>query len=114
MPYFTASTHPAETNKKFAESLGLDYPILSDPEGKTATDYGIYNAQRKAAQRHTFYIGKDGNILAIHTTVKTETHGNDVAKMLGEVSRFFYERFDVPRSKLDLRVAIDRDPVSLL
>jgi hypothetical protein len=34
--------------------------------------------------------------------------------MLGEVSRFFYERFDVPKGKLDLRVAVDRDPVSLL
>ena len=39
---------------------------------------------------------------------------SESAKMLGEVSRFFYERFDVPRGKLDLRVAVDRDPVSLL
>jgi primosomal protein N' (replication factor Y) len=39
---------------------------------------------------------------------------SESAKLLGEVSRFFYERFDVPRGKLDLRVAIDRDPVSLL
>jgi peroxiredoxin Q/BCP len=83
--YFTASTDPAETNEKFAESLGLDYPILSDPDGKTATAYGIYNPERKAAMRHTFYIGKDGKILAIDTTVKTETHGADVAKKLGEL-----------------------------
>ncbi|HEX2093269.1 MAG TPA: primosomal protein N', partial [Longimicrobiaceae bacterium] len=39
---------------------------------------------------------------------------SESAKLLGEVSRFFYERFDVPKGKLDLRVAIDRDPVSLL
>ncbi|HEX7240291.1 MAG TPA: primosomal protein N' [Longimicrobiaceae bacterium] len=39
---------------------------------------------------------------------------SDSAKLLGEVSRFFYERFDVPKGKLDLRVAVDRDPVSLL
>ena len=83
--YFTASTDPAETNKKFAESLGVDYPILSDPDGKTATAYGIYNPERKAALRHTFYIGQDGKILAIDTTVKTETHGSDVAKKLGEL-----------------------------
>jgi peroxiredoxin Q/BCP len=83
--YFTASTDPAETNKKFAESLSVDYPILSDPEGKTATAYGIYNPERKAAMRHTFYIGKDGKILAIDTAVKTDTHGADVAKKLGEL-----------------------------
>jgi len=83
--YFTASTDPAETNKKFAESLSVDYPILSDPDGKTAAAYGIYNPERKAALRHTFYIGKDGKILAIDTAVKTDSHGADVAKKLGEL-----------------------------
>ena len=29
MAYFTASTDDAETNKKFAESLSADYPILA-------------------------------------------------------------------------------------
>src|SRR6267142_554193 len=49
--YFTASNDPAEQNKKFAESLGADYPILSDPDSSVATKYGVYNADRKAAQR---------------------------------------------------------------
>lgn len=83
--YFTASTDPAETNKKFAESLSADYPILSDPDGSVAKAYGIYNAERKAAARHTFYIGENGKILAIDTAVKTDTHGADVAKKLGEL-----------------------------
>ena len=30
--YFTASVDTPEDNKKFAESLDLDYPILSDPD----------------------------------------------------------------------------------
>src|SRR3954451_4690725 len=34
--YFTASTDDAEKNKKFAESLSADYPILSDPSAETA------------------------------------------------------------------------------
>ncbi len=83
--YFTASTDPVETNKKFAESLSVDYPILSDPDGKTAMAYGVYNPERKVAQRHTIYIGADGKILHIDTTVKTESHGADVAKKLGEL-----------------------------
>ncbi len=32
--YFTASVDTPEYNKKFAESLDLDYPILSDPSKK--------------------------------------------------------------------------------
>lgn len=83
--YFTASNDPLEANKKFADKLGVDYPILSDPDSSVATAYGVYNPDRKAAQRWTFYIGADGKILAIDKSVKTETHGADVAGKLGEL-----------------------------
>ncbi|HEX2079366.1 MAG TPA: primosomal protein N' [Longimicrobium sp.] len=36
------------------------------------------------------------------------------SKVLGKVARYFYEKYSVPASKADLRVAIDRDPVQLL
>src|ERR1700726_4018372 len=41
--YFTASVDTPELNKKFAESLMLDYPILSDPSTEVARAYGVYN-----------------------------------------------------------------------
>lgn len=83
--YFTASTDDAEKNKKFAESVGADYPILSDPTGATAKAYGIYNAERNAAARVTFIIGKDGKIAFVDKGVKTESHAADVAAKLGEL-----------------------------
>jgi peroxiredoxin Q/BCP len=55
----------ADTNKKFAESLEADYPILSDPEKKFATAYGVVTPERAFANRWTFYIGPDGKILEI-------------------------------------------------
>ena len=39
--YFTASVDTPEQNKKFAESLDLDYPILSDPDKTVAKAYGV-------------------------------------------------------------------------
>ncbi len=39
--YFTASVDTPELNKKFAESLDLDYPILSDPDKTAANAYGV-------------------------------------------------------------------------
>jgi primosomal protein N' (replication factor Y) len=39
---------------------------------------------------------------------------SDSAKRLGEVARYFFERFSLPAGKADLRIAIDRDPVALL
>ncbi len=71
--------------KAFAQSLNADYPILSDSNGETATAYGVYNAERKFATRWTFYIGKDGKILHIDKTVKTGSHGADIAAKLKEL-----------------------------
>ena len=83
--YFTASNDPPEANKKFAEKLGVDYPILSDPQSSVANAYGVLNQKGNAAQRWTFFIGPDGKILAIDKAVKTDTHGADVAGKLGEL-----------------------------
>ena len=83
--YFTASTDKADLNKKFAESLKVDYPILSDPEGKTATALGVFNADKKFANRYTVYIGKDGKILFIDKKVTAASHGTDVAAKLKEL-----------------------------
>ena len=85
MAYFTASTDDAETNKKFAESLSLDYPILSDPTGEVGKAYGVVAAGKKTATRWTFYIGPDGKLLYIDKAVKTGTHGKDVAAKLKEL-----------------------------
>jgi thioredoxin-dependent peroxiredoxin len=83
--YFTASNDPVDKNKAFAESLGADYPILSDPDSSVSKSYGVLNDKGTAAQRWTFYIGPDGKILAIDKSVKTETHGADVAGKLGQL-----------------------------
>jgi peroxiredoxin Q/BCP len=83
--YFTASVDTPEKNKEFAESLGLDYPILSDPTQETAKNYGIFNAERQIASRVTFYIGKNGKIMHVDKTVKTGSHGADIAAKLKEL-----------------------------
>jgi len=82
--YFTASTDEAEQNKKFAESLSLDYPILSDPTKETAKAYGVLR-ENGMAQRWTFYIDKNGKIAAIDQKVDTENHGKDIAAKLKEL-----------------------------
>lgn len=85
MAYFAASTDDAKTNKAFAAELKTDYPLLSDPDGKFATALGIFNADKKFAARVTFYIGKDGKILAIDKAVKVASHGADIAARLKEL-----------------------------
>jgi len=83
--YFAASVDTPEDNKKFAESLGLDYPILSDPGKPVATSYGVVTPERQFAQRWTFYIGTDGKILYIEKKVSPATAGQDIVTKLGEL-----------------------------
>ena len=79
MAYFTISTDDAPTNKKFAESLAADYPILADPDKTVAGAYGVLMPDSGYASRWTFYIGPDGKLLDIDKSVKPQTAGADVA-----------------------------------
>ena len=85
MALFAASVDTPEDNKRFAEELGLDYPILSDPGKGVATAYGVVTPERQFAYRWTIYIGIDGKILAIEKKVAPATAGKDVAAKLTEL-----------------------------
>ncbi len=80
--YYAASTDTPEKNKRFAESLDADFPILSDPSGDVAEAYGVRMPLIGTASRWTFYIGKDGRILDIDRKVSAASHGGDVAAKL--------------------------------
>jgi peroxiredoxin Q/BCP len=71
-------------NKKFAESLGADYPILSDPDKTVAQAYGVMSP-RGFANRWTFYIDKDGIIKEIDKKVNPDKAGADLAAKIKEL-----------------------------
>ena len=99
--YFMASVDPLEKNVEFAKATSVDlgarggvvakkeadFPILSDPTKATAKAYGVLNEQAGFANRWTFYIGKDGTILAIDKDVSkhVQTSAEDMAAKLGEL-----------------------------
>ena len=85
MAYFAISVDPPETNRSFAQSLGVDYPLLSDPDRRVATAYGVVDADQQYASRWTFYIGADGRIQYIDKLVSPATHGKAVAARLAEL-----------------------------
>jgi peroxiredoxin Q/BCP len=85
--YFTASVDTPELNKKFAESLDADYPILSDPDKSVAKAYGVLRPDGGVTNRWTFYIDKNGVIKEIDKDVqqRTKTAGADVAAKVKEL-----------------------------
>jgi thioredoxin-dependent peroxiredoxin len=82
--YFMASVDDEATNKKFAEQEMANFPMLSDPEKKVATAYGVLNPGG-VANRWTFYIGPDGKIEYIEKKVNVQTAGADLAAKLDEL-----------------------------
>ena len=84
-----ASVDPLEGeqgNKAFAAAHNADFPLLSDPDKTVAKAYGVLS-DRGFANRWTFYIGKDGKILAIDKDVskRVQTSAEDMAAKLGEL-----------------------------
>ena len=79
--YFTASVDSVDANTKFAESMGLKYPILSDETKDVARAYGVLSASGFAS-RWTFYIGADGRVQEIDKQVSAASHGADVVARL--------------------------------
>jgi len=80
--YFTISVDFPDENRRFAESLGVKYPILSDPERSVARAYGVVDSPLGFAKRWTFIISPEGKIVHIDKAVKPDTHAKDVANWI--------------------------------
>ena len=83
--YFAVSVDTPEINRQFAQSLGIDYPLLSDPTKTVAKTYGVVDEDQSFASRWTVYIGQDGRILNIDKRVNPVTQGKVVAAKLAEL-----------------------------
>ena len=76
------SVDDAETNRRFAESLDANFPILSDPGRGVAESYGVLNAAWSLPNRWTFIIGPDGKILMIDKQVSMSRAGQELVANL--------------------------------
>ena len=69
------STDPTYSLRVFADTDGLNFPLLSDfwPHGAVATAYGVFDAERGVASRSSFVIDKAGIIRwAVHNEMADE------------------------------------------
>lgn len=78
------SPDKVEKQKQFSEKHAFDFPLLSDPEGTVARQFG---ARRKlspiATRRVTFVIDTDGMILdVIKSEVRMGVHGDRALEVL--------------------------------
>lgn len=60
------SADPPAKQQEFATAYQLDYPLLSDTDGRVADQFGVRRRLFRAlpVKRHTFVIGQDSRLIA--------------------------------------------------
>jgi len=78
------SVDSTRSHADFARQYQLPFPLLSDPEGRTAAAYdSLLNfGLVRFARRRTFIIAPDGRIAARFDKVDPERHAQEVARTL--------------------------------
>jgi len=59
---FGISVDSVPANKRFAQDIGVTFPLLSDFKRTVVRDYGIFNEAQGFGNRATFVIDKNGII----------------------------------------------------
>jgi thioredoxin-dependent peroxiredoxin len=83
-----------ESHCKFRDKYKLNFPLLSDPEGKVLEAYGawgdkvLYGKKSKGIIRSTVLIGTDGKVVKHWPKVSVKGHAEEV---LGEVRKLVEE-----------------------
>ena len=67
MQVLAISCDTAPAQKKWADEMGYQFPVLSDfwPHGEVSKAYGVFNDKLGCAMRYTFLVGKDGRVLDV-------------------------------------------------
>ena len=79
------------SHTRFADKCSLDFPLLSDPDGKTIQAYGawgekvLYGKRSEGILRTTVIIAPDGKIAHVFEKVKVAGHADAVLDKLDEL-----------------------------
>ena len=75
---YGVSLDSPESHRRFREKNNLNFPLLTDEEGRAAEALGVLRENRKVANRVTFLLDPDGKIARIFPEVSPETHADEI------------------------------------
>ncbi len=77
------SADSVDSHKRFCSAEGLQFPLLSDPEGEVSQSYGSWMGD--AALRNTFLIDREGILREIDPIVHPSRHSAEVLAQLRQL-----------------------------
>ena len=79
------------SHQKFTDQYSLPFTLLSDPDHEMMEKYGAWGEKRMYGKkfmgilRITYVIDEDGKIAHVFKKVKTDTHSQDVLKVIDQM-----------------------------
>ena len=67
-----------ESHRRFREKHNLNFPLLTDREGRAAEALGVLRENRQVANRVTFLLDPDGKVARVYPEVSPETHADEI------------------------------------
>jgi peroxiredoxin Q/BCP len=76
------SADSAQTQLKFIDKFGLEFPMIPDPDKHIIDAWGVRKIAGVTAQRSTFLVDPDGKIARVWPKVSVEGHADDVVETI--------------------------------
>ena len=77
---YGVSLDSPESHRRFREKNNLNFPLLTDVDGRAAEALGVLRENREAANRVTFLLDPGGKIANVYPEVSPETHADEILR----------------------------------
>lgn len=74
---FGVSLDSPESHREFREKHNLNFPLLTDKDGRASEALGVLG-EKGYANRVTFLLAADGEIARVYPEVSPETHADEI------------------------------------
>ena len=75
---YGVSLDSPESHRRFREKYKLNFPLLTDENGRASEALGVLRENRQAANRVTFLLDQDGKVAKVYPEVSPETHADEI------------------------------------
>ena len=75
---YGVSLDSPESHRRFREKYNLNFPLLTDKDGRAAEALGVLREGGEKANRVTFLLDGDGTIKKVYPEVSPETHADEI------------------------------------
>ena len=75
---YGVSLDSPESHREFREKYNLNFPLLTDEDGRASEALGVLRENRKSTNRVTFLLDPGGKIARVYPEVSPETHADEI------------------------------------